>query len=326
MNWTSVMTTATMKRNTQKKSSLLNKEHYEEAVKYYKYLKGKRYSEQTIRTYGSMMADFLLYLGVRPISEISHRLVEKYCEDVIVRRQLSISYQRQFIGALKLFTVLFGLSQVDPGNLKRPKKQRMLPVVLSPEEVMEILRCTRNLKHRTAIAMLYSAGLRISELINLKLSDVDITRRQIRVKQSKGRRDRYIVLSESFLVLYSNYMSTYEPKFYFMEGSYGSQYSTTSIRKVLQRSCARAKIKKKVTPHTLRHSYATHLLENGIDIRYIQELLGHRKPETTMIYTHVQRKDLVKIKSPLDIIVEKITKITEPENPDRIDIPRNDQS
>lgn len=309
-----------MKESQKKRSSLLPPEKYALAVAYFNYLKGQRYSASTIRTYGTMATDYMLYLGQRDIKETSHRLIEKYCEDVIVRRGLSISYQRQFIGAIKLFCTLFKLEQVDQDLLKRPKKERQLPVVLSAEEILEILRCTRNLKHRTALAMLYSAGLRISELLHMKVSDVDVPRRQIRIRQSKGKKDRYVVLSESYLLLYNNYLNTYEPKNFLIEGRDGQPYSTGSLRKVLERSCRRAGIQKHVTPHTLRHSYATHLLENGIDIRYIQELLGHSKPETTMIYTHVQRKDLFKIKSPLDIIVEKIAQKSSEDRPGHIDL------
>ena len=158
------------------------------------------------------------------------------------------------------------------------------------------------------MALLYSAGMRISEIIQLELRHIDIDRRQINIKQAKGRKDRNVMLAESFIPLLGNYLATYRPKKYFIEGVNGTLYSPTSIRAFLKKSCKRAGITKQVTPHTLRHTYATHLIENGVGLRHVQELLGHSKPETTMIYTHVAQKDLLSIKSPLDTAVSKLLK------------------
>ena len=136
--------------------------------------------------------------------------------------------------------------------------------------------------------------------------DFHVERKQLVVKSGKGRKDRYVSLADSFLPLLSNYYYSYKPKVYFVEGQKGGKYSPEAVRQFLRKSCAKAGIKKPVSPHTLRHSYATHLLENGVDIRYIQSLLGHARPETTMIYTHVKRKDLMEIQNPLDIALQKI--------------------
>ena len=153
--------------------------------------------------------------------------------------------------------------------------------------------------------MIYASGLRIGELINLRLQDLDIDRRQIAIKSGKGRKDRYVIMAESFLPLLNNYLNTYMPEKYFVEGlQRGAKYTPGSVRNFLKRSCELAGIKKKVTPHTLRHSFATHLLEFGVDLRYIQELLGHSSTETTMLYTHVTRKSLLQIESPLDKVVQ----------------------
>ncbi|MGY0425436.1 MAG: tyrosine-type recombinase/integrase [Polaribacter sp.] len=203
---------------------------------------------------------------------------------------------------------LYSDCKIDSLLLERPKKSRILPTVLSQREVITLLQVTKNLKHRAIIALLYSAGLRIGELISLELSHIDIARRQILVKSGKGRKDRYVILANSFLPLLQNYLSTYNPTYFFVEGGIKTPYSASSIRKFLHRSTELSKISKKVTPHTLRHSYATHLLENGIGLRHIQELLGHSKPETTMIYTHVAKKDLLEIKSPLDTLLESLAK------------------
>jgi integrase/recombinase XerD len=275
---------------------------------YVSYLRGKRYSESTIKTYFTFVADFFDFNNHITAEALTNRDVELFVEKVFIPRHYSISTHRQFISAMKLFVIFYPHSKIDNLTLDRPKKSRLLPTVLSNEEIINILRCTKNLKHRAIIAMIYSAGLRISELLNLQLSQIDIERRQIIVKNSKGRKDRNIILAKSSIPLILNYLNTYKPNKFFAEGNPSEKYSPESIRAFLKRSCKAANITKTVTPHTLRHSYATHLLENGIDLRYIQELLGHSKPETTMIYTHVSKKDLLKIESPLDIAVKKITK------------------
>ena len=301
-----------------KKSQLLSKQHYEMVKHYYYHLKGKRYSDQTIKLYGGMVTEFLLFYNSDDMLAVNNEAIHAFNERVIIKKNLSVSYQRQFVSAMKLFCKLYLLDNVTEEGLRRPKKRRKLPVVLSPEEVIAVLRYTANLKHRTALALIYSSGLRINELLNLKVADVDLIRKQVRIVQSKGWKDRYVVLSEKFLILFHNYLQTYEPKDYLFEGQEGGKYSAKSLSNVLKRSSTKAGIKKHITLHTLRHSYATHLLENGIDIRYIQTLLGHSRPETTMIYTHVRRKDLSRIKSPLDLILENQN------NPSNIPLPRPD--
>lgn len=291
----------------ERKPRIISEENKEIIRNYVKYLKGKRYSESTIRTYFTFVADFFDYIKDKPIEKLSNKDVELFIEDVFVPRKMSISSQRQLISAIKLFKAFFPECAIDDVKLQRPKKSKILPTVLSKEEVIDLLRCTKNLKHRAILGMIYSAGLRISELINLELKDIDIDRRQIIVKNSKGRRDRHIILAESFIPLLINYTNSYQPQKYFVEGlTAGNKYSAESVRGFLKLSVRAANITKRVTPHTLRHSYATHLLENGIDLRYIQELLGHAKPETTMIYTHVSKKDLLQIKSPLDMALKSL--------------------
>ena len=273
---------------------------------FYLYLKGKRYSQSTINTYTIFVADFINFHTKIALENLTNRNVEEFIETVFLERNYSVSSQRQFISALKIFIVFFPETKINDLHLERPKKSRKLPNVLSQEEILEIIRCTPNLKHRAILALIYSCGLRISELINLKLTDFHIERKQLIVKQGKGRKDRYISLADSFLPLLSNYYYSYKPTIYFVEGQNGGKYSSESVRQFLRKSCVKAKVFKTVTPHTLRHSYATHLLENGVDIRYIQSLLGHAKPETTMIYTHVKRKDLMEIQNPLDVALQKL--------------------
>ncbi|WP_037374282.1 site-specific tyrosine recombinase/integron integrase [Salinimicrobium xinjiangense] len=273
---------------------------------YVAYLRGQRLSESSVRTYYHFILKLVDFIGEREFSEFRHRDLELFVEQRIAAENYSHSSHRQCISAVKHFLELYNCENITTGDIKRPKKSRFLPTVLSKEEVIKLLQVTRNLKHRAILAMIYSGGLRIGELLELKLSQIDVLRRQIVIKNSKGRKDRVVVLAESMLPLLNNYLSTYIPHVYFAEGQGGGPYSAQSVRAFLQDSCRRAGIKKKVTPHTLRHSYATHMLENGIDIRYIQELLGHSKPETTMIYTHVSRKDIMKIESPLDVTIKEL--------------------
>ena len=274
---------------------------------YVKYLRGKVLSESTVRTYYSHILDFIIYLKNKSLPEVNNRDVELFVEDICLKRKYSVSTHRQVISAVKQFAK-FQPCNIDNPELERPRKTRFLPTVLSKQEVVDLLRNTRNIKHRAILALLYSSGLRIGELINLELNDLDIDRRQVIIRSGKGRKDRYVMMAETFAQLLQNYLLTYSPMKYFVEGiSPKTKYSATSVRSFLNRSLKRAKICKKVTPHTLRHSYATHLLEQGVDLRYIQELLGHARPETTMIYTHVSKRDTLNIESPLDTVIKQLT-------------------
>ena len=272
------------------------------------YLRGKRYRKSTIDTYVFFVADFIAFHTKKDLNSLDSRSVEEYLEVVFIKRKYAISTQRQFISALKLFIVFYPETMINDLELARPKRSKKLPNVLAPEDIVTILQVTKNLKHRAIIALLYSSGLRVGEVTALELSHIDIVRNQLKVVSGKGRKDRFVVLAQTFLPLLNNYLITYKPHFYFIEGPNKKRYSESSIRKFLHNSVALAGIKKHVTPHTLRHSYATHLLENGVSLRHIQELLGHSKPETTMIYTHIAKKDLLEIQSPLDAILLSLNK------------------
>lgn len=287
-----------------KKARELSEENKIVIRSYVNYLRGKRYSESTVKTYFTFLADFINYIQPKSLDTLTNRDVERFLEDFFIPRDYSISTQRQFISAMKLFSTFYPTCKIVGLQLVRPKKSKLLPTVLSQQEVIELLRCTINMKHRAILALLYSSGLRIGELINLELSHIDIDRRQLHIKNAKGRKDRYVSIADSFIPILMNYLYSYSPIVYFAEGKPSQKYTAGSVRAFLNRSCKLAKIKKEVTPHSLRHSYATHLLENGIDLRIIQELLGHSKPETTMIYTHVSKKSLVAVRSPLDIAVK----------------------
>lgn len=267
---------------------------------YSRYLQGLRLSKSTVATYRNFIVFLLLYWKDRPLAQLDNKSTQRFIEVVIERRKYGISTHRQLISALRHFGDRFTESSLDPYLIARPRKNQSLPTVLSKEEVIDLLRVTYNLKHQTILALMYSCGLRIGEVLSLQLADIDLDRKQLLVRQAKGRKDRYIVLAESIKPLLLNYVSSFKPQHYVFQGSKGGTYSASSIRAFLKRSCCRAGIKKPVTPHTLRHSYATHLIENGVNLRLVQELLGHAKPETTMIYTHVAKKDLLAVQSPLD--------------------------
>lgn len=260
----------------------------------------KDYSPRTIRTYRHMFNEFLLYYQDLDPEKISETQIRDFLLYLIEERDISTSYQNQSINAIKFFYEQVLGRPVRSYYVQRPKKGRQLPNVLSEEKVVAILKCTGNLKHRAMLWLIYSSGLRLGELINLKIQDVDSKRMLLIVKQGKGKKDRVSLLSEKVLILLRDYFRQYHPREWLFEGQFGGQYSPTSVQKVFRQAKEKAGIKKYATVHTLRHSFATHLLERGTDLRYIQALLGHQNPKTTEIYTHITKRGLDKIKSPLD--------------------------
>jgi site-specific recombinase XerD len=259
-----------------------------------------RYSPNTIKTYVSLFEELINHYPTMDIDKIDEAKIVAFSRYLVTDRKVSASYQNQAINAIKFYyeRVLGGQRKLY--FLERPNNEKTLPVVLNTQEIKQILDATENLKHKTILAVIYSAGLRINECIQLKISDIDSKRMQIRVHQSKGKKDRYTVLSAKTLQLLRTYFKEYKPKNYLFESLTSEQYSASSIQAVFRAVCVKAKINKKATVHTLRHSFATHLLENGTDLRYIQSLLGHESSKTTEIYTHITTKGFDQIKSPLD--------------------------
>jgi site-specific recombinase XerD len=259
-----------------------------------------RYSPNTIQVYKQCFEEFINYYYAKKIDDISEPEIIAYTRYLVQERGISASSQNQAINAIKFY-----YEKVKGGarkfyQLERPLKEAKLPTVLSVEEVQAIITGTKNLKHKTMIMLCYSAGLRLGELLNLKPNDLDSKRMQISIKGAKGKKDRYSLLSEKLLPMLRDYYMQYRPKEYLFEGEGGGQYSERSMQAVVKEALLRANVKKYATVHTLRHSFATHLLENGTDLRYIQSLLGHSSSKTTEIYTHVTSKALSGIKSPLD--------------------------
>lgn len=276
-------------------------EDYQNLTKYGRYLKTNRYSESTITNYTSIVVFYLKFLRIKNIRVIEAISITQFNYEFVVKPNKSISYQNVIINALKTYFKYLELD-VEVALVERPRKEKRLPVILSSEEVKRILECTTNIKHKALLSLVYSAGLRISEALHLKLKDIDSVRMLIHVKNAKGKKDRYTLLSEKVLILLREYYTIYTPKDYLFEGQYSEMYSDRSAQVVLKKSATKAGIKKPITLHSLRHSFATHLLENGTDIRYIQNLLGHSSPKTTMIYTHVSELSIQKIKNPFDYL------------------------
>jgi integrase/recombinase XerD len=264
-----------------------------------------RYSPSTIRLYKGHFEEFINYFNRENIDELSDKHVMEFSRYLVTERMVSASYQNLAINAIKFYfeRVLGGKRKFY--MVERPEKEKKLPVVCSTEEIQAIISSTTNLKHKAILMTIYSAGLRISELIHLKISDIESKRMQVRVENSKGNRDRYTLLSPKTLSILRLYFKEYRPHFYVFEGQGSTKqspepYSARSIQQILKAALKIAKINKPVTIHTLRHSFATHLLENGTDLRYIQSLLGHSSAKTTEIYTHITTKGFDQIKSPID--------------------------
>ncbi len=261
-----------------------------------------RYSEATLQTYSHMFRQFLLAQYPKPLHQIGKQDIQQYHLHLIKEKNISRSYQNQSINAIKFYAEKVLGQDRQLIELERPSKVSRLPVVLSLEEVKRILQCTENLKHKALLTTVYAAGLRMGELLNLRPRDIDSSRMRIWVREGKGVKDRYTLLSPTLLALLRAYFKQYRPVAYLFEGPTGGPYSGSSVRKVLKKATKRAGIQKIVKPHTLRHSFATHLLENGTNLRYIQTLLGHSSSKTTEIYTHVSTTSLKDVVSPLDLM------------------------
>jgi integrase/recombinase XerD len=260
-----------------------------------------RYSPKTIKTYVGLFQEFINYYSTQDIKSIDEPSIIKFLRYLVIERKVSITYQNQSINAIKFYYERVLGGQRKFYFIDRPRKEKTLPSVLNTKEVVELLKQTENIKHKAILMTIYSAGLRISEAINLKIKDIDSVRMQIRVEQGKGKVDRYTLLSQKTLLILREYVKHYRPKIWLFEGlKKGEQYSTRSIQQIFQSAVSKTGIIKDVSVHTLRHSFATHLLENGTDLRYIQSLLGHANSKTTEIYTHITTKGFDQIKSPMD--------------------------
>jgi len=283
------------------------REEYKNAIdKMSTKLQLRRYSSSTHKVYLTMFKSFLGYTYPTPLHHIGQDTILAFQKHLVIDRNVSASYQNQSINAIKFYAEqVLGLERTIY-DLDRPMKPQRLPKVLTQHEVAEILSKIINIKHMAILSTIYGCGLRISECIALKIEDIDSINHRIWVRNAKGRKDRITLLPDSLLDLLRDYYKVHKPKVWLFESPNGTQYSDTSIRNVFSRAKKAANIIKPATVHTLRHSFATHLLENGTNLRYIQRLLGHSSSKTTEIYTHVCETDLTKIISPLDSITNGV--------------------
>ena len=281
----------------------ISAEAIEKIEKFRFWLHSRRYSPSTINTYLDSIRTFLRFYAFKKIQEIDNNDLIRFNNEYILANNYSASFQNQVVNAVKLFFKTIENSPLDIDAIPRPKRAKKLPNVLSKEEVKAILDTPTNIKHKAMLSLIYACGLRCGEILSLKPNDIDSKRNILHVKNAKGQKDRIVPLSEKIIVLLREYYKATKPKYYLFEGqTKGNRYDARSLQNVLKQSIAKTKITKPVTLHWLRHSYATHLLESGTDLRYIQEILGHNSSKTTEIYTHVSTKSLQQIKSPFDFL------------------------
>lgn len=286
-----------MKKDTQ----IISEQASEHLQAFKEWLQSRRYSPSTIKTYTEALKSFLVYFNDKPVSKLTNQDVINYNTHYILKKNLSTSFQNQVVNAIKLYFNTLQNIEIVIDKIHRPKREKLLPNVLSKDEIKKILEAHSNIKHKTMLSVIYSCGLRRNELINLKPADIDSKRNIIIIRQAKGKKDRIVPLSQKVLALLRTYYIGYKPVTWLFEGQRGNEpYDERSLANVLKQAVEKANIQKPVSLHWLRHSYATHLLESGTDLRYIQELLGHSSSKTTEIYTHVSTNHLQNIKSPFD--------------------------
>ena len=262
------------------------------------------YSPKTTSCYLACVRGFALHFGQSP-DIMGDTEIRDYLYYLIKEKKASQSAINQTYSALKFFYETTLERDWNGSKIPRVKMRKNLPVVLSHEEVQSILSATKNLKHKALLMTIYSAGLRLSEAAHLKISDIDSKRMMIRVCQGKGNKDRYTLLGKRTLDILGDYYREYRPHDWLFPGERAENpVSSRTIQKVFEKALHRAGIKKEATVHTLRHSFATHLLEAGTDLYHIQHLLGHTTAKTTAIYLHLSRKDLARVVSPIDLIEE----------------------
>jgi len=265
-----------------------------------KYLEEKRYSKRTLEAYISHLELFFKYYNEKDPDDLTEEDISEFVTDHIIRLGYSASYQNIIISAIKMYFSLSGERRLELDSIERPRKSKALPKVFSKEEVMKLFNVTRNNKHKLMLWLIYSCGLRRSEVINIKLNDLDRERGLLHIREGKGKVDRIVPIPQKIWEKIRLYLDGYKPITYLFEGQSGGRYSVESVYSVFKQSLRRAGIRKDVGVHCLRHSYATHLHESGLDIRYIQELLGHKSSRTTEVYTHVSRRNLFAIRSPIE--------------------------
>lgn len=267
---------------------------------YSKLLHIKNYAPQTEKSYLHHLTLFLDYVKNSKVTDVNSSVLLNYFNNLKQEKLFSYSSMKQALAAIRFLYLDVLKKETDFDFFIKMKKPNSLPNVLTINEVKKIISFIGNLKHRAIISTIYSCGLRISEAVNLEIKDIDSSAMTVKIVNAKGKNDRYVMLSPKLLELLREYFIEYKPNKYLFAGQFGDSYSVRSIQQIFNKAVKLAGIKKRVTVHSLRHSFASHLLDNGTDIRFIQELLGHKHLSTTQIYTHINPVSVKKIKSPFD--------------------------
>ena len=297
----------TMRHEAHKPKFVLNEQGKQSLCDAEQKLILKAYSPNTIKMYKSELSSFFKYFENHNYKDLTKDLIEAYLYHIVSKYGIGESKQNGMVNAIKFYYEhVLGMPR-EYYDLQRPKQRHSLPNVLGTEEVLKILKSTGNIKHQAILTALYSAGLRVSELINLRISDIRSAEGYIFVKGGKGKKDRHTTLSDALLILLRTYYIQHKPSYWLFEGSEGGQYTASSIQKIFRRAQQTAGANPWSTPHTLRHSFATHALEYGENLRNIQVMLGHESSKTTEIYTHVIAVNNKKMRNPLDILLNKTT-------------------
>lgn len=262
-------------------------------------LRLKGFSESTITNYISATAAIALHYRISPL-KLTPQQIQAYLLFLLRERKLAPATVNLHMDAMKTFFKLMSPSDDRMSGISHVKVPSHIPVVLSREEVEKMINAVTNLKHKAALMLLYSSGLRLQECLHLRPVHIESARMKVRVENGKGKKDRYTMLSRRTLKTLRKYFRVYKPKEWLFEGRYGARYSARSLATIVGRASSKASIGKEVSPHTLRHSFATHLLESGVALPVIQKLLGHASIKTTMIYLHVTEALVDRTISPLD--------------------------
>ncbi len=269
--------------------------------KFIRQMETERLSKSTVKTYSDALRIFLEHIHPSTPEQVSNEDVNRFLHQYAFQRKLSISWHRTLISALKLYFRRFEGRKLDPEHIRYPKKDKLLPHVLDQKDIEKMLRLTTNIKHRCMLSLIYACGLRRGDLLNLKPQDIDGKRQQLFIRGGKGRKDRIVRIPPKMIEALRDYYKEYRPKFWLFEGQKsGEKYSERSIQLVMKQALERAGLRTDASLHWLRHSFATHTLENGVDITYIKEMLGHSSIRTTEIYTHVSNEKMRQIRSPFE--------------------------
>jgi len=264
----------------------------------------KGYSDNTWKSYRGALIYFFKYFESRNLLDVTKAEIESYVAKWIVKYKISETKQNTIINAVKFYyEQVLGQPRAFY-DIQRPKKSQTLPGVLSMDEVQAILKQPKNIKHKAILCAIYSGGLRLGEILNLRIEDVRSADGYLFIKGAKGKKDRRTILSNQLLLLLRHYYKKYKPSYWLFEGQTGGKYSASSVQSIFRKAVKGANVNPWATVHTLRHSFATHLLQQGTNLRYIQGILGHASSKTTEIYTHLQKVDNSVVKNPLDVMMK----------------------